>query len=509
LFITILPYVNPNPSISLLTDSTNVCFGSVVNLQVGSIISGGTNPIVNWLINGVDIGYSGNIYSTNSLSDGDVVSLMMYPNNVCQLIDSAESNLVIFQVGVLDTYYADLDNDGLGNILDSLNTCFQPVGYVPTPGDCDDTDAAIQLCSDADGDGYTDNVDCDDTNPNINPGAQELCGNQIDENCDGMIYQVWYWDGDNDGFATQDSVFYSYSCDTLVGFVINPTIFDCNDANDAVYPGATEICDGLDNDCNSFIDDGAGVWWFYDGDLDGFGTIDSVYFLCYEPSPYWTTNATDCDDTNPLLTPISDNDGDGYLGCVNDCDDFNPAVSPIATEVCDSIDNDCDGLINEGVGTIYYADADGDGYGNSDVTVASCDVIPPVGYVADSTDCLDNDSNAFPTAIEICGNDIDENCDGILLNECIEDDPDGFSPNDDGQGDEFVLDIGERDTRFKMEVYNRWGTKVYESSSQGRLVWDGRPNFGREQEKYLPVGTYFAIIEINGEVKRKTITIWK
>lgn len=122
---------------------------------------------------------------------------------------------------------------------------------------------------------------------------------------------------------------------------------------------------------------------------------------------------------------------------------------------------------------------------------------------------MDSDFSINPAVEEICGNDVDENCDGILEDECIEDQPDGFSPNDDGQGDEFVLDLGERDTKFKMEVYNRWGTKVFEQSADGRLVWDGRPNVGKQQENYLPVGTYFAIIEINGEVKTRTITIWK
>jgi gliding motility-associated-like protein len=95
------------------------------------------------------------------------------------------------------------------------------------------------------------------------------------------------------------------------------------------------------------------------------------------------------------------------------------------------------------------------------------------------------------------------------LEECLEDEPDGFSPNDDGQGDVFILDLGKRDTKFKMEVYNRWGTLVYQDEVEGRLEWDGRPNKGKQQSSYLPVGTYFAIIEIDGVKKAQTITIWK
>jgi len=446
---------------------------------------------------------------TDTLENGESIQLEMNSNNLCQTSNLSVSQILVFSVGQEQTYYIDQDGDGLGSSGQSLVTCFQPAGYVDVPGDCDDNDPLVGICVDADGDGFTDDVDCNDNDPLINPAAVEICGNLIDENCDGINYSIWYWDADDDGFAGSDSVFYSWSCDTLIGFVLDPVVFDCNDAEATVYQGAPEICDDLDNDCNSFIDDGIGILWFYDGDLDGFGVGDSTYFICNPPSPYWTTNAADCDDTDPLLTPVSDNDGDGFLGCVNDCDDFNPAVNPIATEVCDSIDNDCDGLINEGVGAYYYADLDGDGFGSDKDSIQSCDSIPPDGYSDNNLDCLDSDFSINPAAEEICGNDVDENCDGILEDECIEDQPDGFSPNDDGQGDEFVLDLGERDTKFKMEVYNRWGTKVFEQSADGRLVWDGRPNVGKQQENYLPVGTYFAIIEINGEVKTRTITIWK
>jgi hypothetical protein len=188
---------------------------------------------------------------------------------------------------------------------------------------------------------------------------------------------------------------------------------------------------------------------------------------------------------------------------------MNPAINPTASEVCDDVDNDCDGQIDEGIGFVYYADLDGDGFGGDKDSIFSCDTIPPAGYAANNLDCNDGNYNVNPGVEEICGNGVDDNCDGIAPEICNEENPDGFSPDGDGQGDEFVLDFGERDTQLRLEVYNRWGSKVFESSALGRLTWDGKPNVGKQQEQCLPVGTYFAIIEVNGEVKTQTITIWK
>ena len=108
---------------------------------------------------------------------------------------------------------------------------------------------------------------------------------------------------------------------------------------------------------------------------------------------------------------------DGYVTDNTDCNDTNAAVNPGATEVCNGIDDDCDGQIDEGVKTTYYGDADGDGYGDPANTTEACSA--PAGYVENDGDCDDTDSAVNPGATEVC-NGIDDNCDGQIDEGCAE-----------------------------------------------------------------------------------------
>jgi hypothetical protein len=125
-------------------------------------------------------------------------------------------------------------------------------------------------------------------------------------------------------------------------------------------------------------------------------------------------------EVQTVCTNGEDADGDGFSVCDGDCDDNNSAVYPNAPEICDGVDNDCNGLTDDADPNItgqntYYADSDGDGFGDPGVTQLSCD--PPNGFVTDNTDCDDTNGAANPNATEICDG-IDNNCDGIIDEGC-------------------------------------------------------------------------------------------
>ncbi|HYV94809.1 MAG TPA: MopE-related protein, partial [Chitinophagales bacterium] len=111
-------------------------------------------------------------------------------------------------------------------------------------------------------------------------------------------------------------------------------------------------------------------------------------------------------DTAACTTPV------GYLTDNSDCNDANAAINPAATEICNGLDDNCNAILDEGFPTLdYYADADGDGFGNATSTVNSC--VPPIGFVADSTDCDDTNPNVNPGVLEVSNNGIDDNCNGV------------------------------------------------------------------------------------------------
>ncbi|GMU61082.1 MAG: hypothetical protein AMXMBFR34_28450 [Myxococcaceae bacterium] len=161
---------------------------------------------------------------------------------------------------------------------------------------------------------------------------------------------------------------------------------DCNDADPTVFGAAAEACDGKDNDCDGEIDEGAIPRFHADQDHDGFGDPRLSLDLCVAPS--------------------------GYVLDGTDCNDADPTASPARQELCDFRDNDCDGEIDEGVRVAYFRDADGDGFGDGNNPLNTCQT-PASGYVSVSGDCDDTRADVNPRARETC-NARDDDCDGTV-----------------------------------------------------------------------------------------------
>ncbi|MFH1466885.1 MAG: MopE-related protein [Pseudomonadota bacterium] len=388
------------------------------------------------------------------------------------------------------TWYYDGDGDGYG--LDGQTTvaCAQPGDHAPEGGDCDDADTAYHPgapeddCTDPndyncdgsvgyadeDGDGWAACAECDDSDAAIHPDAAEVC-NDTDDDCDGLTDDdddsldtgtaaTWYADTDSDGYG--DAAAPSLACDQPTGSVADST--DCDDTTAAVHPGAAESCNGIDDDCDGTTDEddaSDAATWYADADADGYGDPAASTAACAQPTGY-LADATDCDDTAAAVNPgasescngvdddcdgttdeddavdagtwYADADGDGYgdaavitaactvpsgyVADATDCDDTTTGVNPGATEVCDSADDDCDGDIDDadsGLDTstarTWYADADSDGYGDASSPSLACD--QPSGAVTDSTDCDDTTAGVNPGATEVC-NGTDDDCDGDI-----------------------------------------------------------------------------------------------
>ncbi|GEM_PF-963789 len=235
------------------------------------------------------------------------------------------------------------------------------------------------------GDGRVTGRDCNDADDTIKPGEAESC-NLVDEDCDGdvdegLVRGEYYPDEDSDGFGAAGSS-PTIACARPAGMADND--FDCDDEEATTSPTSADVCDGVDNDCDTDVDEEGMNTYYRDADGDGFGRTDQPLETldCLPPEGY-AASGGDCDDDadtrfpgapeicngfdddcNMVAGSSEDADGDGHspLGATcddtatgafpkDDCDDTRPWVHPDATEFCSAHDEDCDGTFEEGTAT--------------------------------------------------------------------------------------------------------------------------------------------------------------
>jgi MYXO-CTERM domain-containing protein len=240
------------------------------------------------------------------------------------------------------------------------------------------------------------------------------------------------------------------SCSQPTGYVADYS--DCDDTLGATNPSASEVCDSIDNNCDGSIDEYTAIdalTWYDDSDFDGYGNPNDSMNSCSQPT--------------------------GYVADNSDCNDGEETTYPGADEYCDGYDNNCNGNINENSAVDalnWYQDSDLDGYGNSNTPMNSCS--QPTGYVADYSDCDDQDNTIHVEAEEIWYDGIDQNCDEWSD---FDQDGDGFDHLDDN-GD----DCDDQDNTIHMEAEEIW----YDGIDQNCDEWSDfdQDGDGQDSETY-------------------------
>ena len=370
--VTMTVTASVTPSVSIAADVSTVCANTAVNFAA-TPTNGGTTPTFQWKKNGVNItGATSSTYTLSTPANGDVITVVMTSNATCASTTTATSNAVTVTVttavtpslsiaannttvcsgtavnftatptngGTTPTYQWKKNGVNITGATSSTYTLTTPANgdvitvVMTSNATCASTTTATSSAvtlvvnpnstyyADTDGDGYgnpqstlsactqtagyvTSNTDCNDNSAQVNPGAAEVCNNGIDDNCNTQI----------------DENCIVLGCTNATACNFNP---DANtDDGSCVLPVA-EICNGLDDNCNNQVDEGLTFADYYvDQDQDGYGTTLFGNF-CQAPVGSYAT-----------------------LG--GDCNDANNTIAPNLSETCNNVDDNCNGLIDEGV----------------------------------------------------------------------------------------------------------------------------------------------------------------
>jgi hypothetical protein len=254
-----------------------------------------------------------------------------------------------------------------------------------------------ERCIDRDGDGVPScpdgsGPDCNDLDPAVFPDATEQC-NGVDDDCDGSLapFEV---DADGDGGTAcidcDDADPSAHMLD-VDGDGWSPCAGDCDDSSVIRYPGAMERCNFVDDDCDGKVDDTFPHFaWGMDRDGDGWARPDDLVEACKSPG------------------------GSSWVTRVGDCNDEDAEIHPEAIEHCNGVDDDCSGQTDGSDATdiqVWWADADGDGFGNADAAIVACE--SPPGAVDNAADCDDAEPMRAPDQPETADG-LDNDCNGIV-----------------------------------------------------------------------------------------------
>ena len=336
--------------------------------------------------------------------------------------DDCDGNVDEEDAAGCEDYLLDLDQDGYG--VEGQSACLCKPGELYSTqeaGDCEPLatavhPTAVEACNGIDDDcndkvdeGYPD-LDQDDEADCVDPDDDGDGVADVTDNCPVDVNEDQAnFDLDNLGNVCDDDDDNDGSMD----------VDDCAPFDADAFPGHPEVCDGKDNDCNQEEDDGLGSTACGLGECEH--TVENcVNGLPQSCDPFAGQADEVCDgkdnDCNGIVDEESGSTTCGLGECehtVDNCfDGMLQVCDPMegsVDEVCDKLDNNCNGEVDEGVGGTFYLDEDKDGFGLTDSAVQACEA--PPGYAAESGDCDDDDLEVFPGADEVV-NGKDDNCDG-------------------------------------------------------------------------------------------------